>query len=136
VSALQHPSRDVSSLVHRTMELFPELAPRLAAFAGSGGKPAAAALRTIAAQGVGILLGEQFTTLALASANRAYVPERGRLTFDGPAATQVYDPTILHAALGDYRLVGRFHVSSNPWAMASIKIATRRGTKRRDGCSV
>ena len=57
-----------------------------------------AALKTIVSQGVGILLVEQFTTLALALANRAYVLELGRLTFDGPAATLVNDPAILQRA--------------------------------------
>jgi branched-chain amino acid transport system ATP-binding protein len=132
VSALQHPAREVRSLIDRSMALFPELAPHLAASAGSlsGGQKQmvaisqalvaqpkillvdelslglaplivnrlVAALKAIAAQGVGILLVEQFTTLALALADRAYVLELGRLTYDGPSSSLIADPTILHRA--------------------------------------
>jgi branched-chain amino acid transport system ATP-binding protein len=54
------------------------------------------ALKTIAAQGVGILLVEQFTTLALAMANRAYLLDLGHLAFEGRAAELLERPEILH----------------------------------------
>ena len=41
------------------------------------------AIRTIVRRGIGVLLIEQFTTLALALASRAYVMERGRVVFSG-----------------------------------------------------
>ncbi|MBC7799575.1 MAG: ABC transporter ATP-binding protein [Gemmatimonadaceae bacterium] len=57
-----------------------------------------AALKTIAAQGVGILLVEQFTTLALSMADRAYLLELGRLAYEGPASVLSQNPEILHRA--------------------------------------
>jgi branched-chain amino acid transport system ATP-binding protein len=39
----------------------------------------------IAQRGVGVLLIEQFTTLALKLARRAYVMERGEIAFAGTA---------------------------------------------------
>ena len=56
------------------------------------------ALQTIAAQGVGILLVEQFTTLALAMANRAYLLDLGRVVYAGSAAELKNNPEILHSA--------------------------------------
>lgn len=56
------------------------------------------ALRQIAQRGVGILLIEQFTTLALSLASVVHVLERGRLGFSGPAQALRDDPEILHGA--------------------------------------
>jgi branched-chain amino acid transport system ATP-binding protein len=53
---------------------------------------------TIAERGVGILLIEQFTTLALSLANRAYVMVRGDVTFSGGAEELRRNPEILHGA--------------------------------------
>lgn len=53
---------------------------------------------TIAERGVGILLIEQFTTLALSLANRAYVMVRGDVTFSGEADELRRNPEILHGA--------------------------------------
>ena len=53
---------------------------------------------TIAERGVGILLIEQFTTLALSLASRAYVMVRGDISFEGDAEELRRDPTILHGA--------------------------------------
>jgi branched-chain amino acid transport system ATP-binding protein len=67
VSALQQPSRDVSSLIDRTMELFPELAPRLAAFAGSlsgGQKQMVAISQALVAQPKILLVEELWLGLA------------------------------------------------------------------------
>ncbi len=55
-------------------------------------------IRAIAARGVGVLLVEQFTALALALAQRAYVMERGQIVFSGPAAELAENPEILHGA--------------------------------------
>ena len=51
-----------------------------------------------AERGVGILLIEQFTTLALRLAKRAYVMERGDISFAGAAAELQLHPEILHGA--------------------------------------
>jgi branched-chain amino acid transport system ATP-binding protein len=53
---------------------------------------------TIAERGVGILLIEQFTTLALSLAKRAYVMERGDIVFSGTAGDLQRNPDILHGA--------------------------------------
>lgn len=55
-------------------------------------------LRRIAQRGVGILLIEQFTTLALSLASEVHVLERGRLGFSGPAQALRENPQILHGA--------------------------------------
>jgi branched-chain amino acid transport system ATP-binding protein len=56
------------------------------------------ALKTIAAQGVGILLVEQFTTLALAMAARAYLLDLGHLVFEGSTSELRNNPELLHRA--------------------------------------
>lgn len=55
-------------------------------------------VRVLAAEGVGVLLIEQFTHLALGLASRAYVMERGRIVFSGTPAEIEADPEILRAA--------------------------------------
>jgi branched-chain amino acid transport system ATP-binding protein len=52
----------------------------------------------IAKRGIGVLLIEQFTTLALALASRAYVMERGEIAFSGAAEELARRPEILHGA--------------------------------------
>ncbi len=52
----------------------------------------------IAGRGVGILLIEQFTTLALKLATNAYVMERGHITFTGTAEQLRRHPEVLHGA--------------------------------------
>lgn len=61
-------------------------------------KRLAETLPRITAGGTGILLIEQFTTLALALSRQAYVLERGRIVFSGSAATLQDNPDILHSA--------------------------------------
>ncbi|MBX4926404.1 ABC transporter ATP-binding protein [Rhizobium binae] len=61
-------------------------------------KRLAEALKIAAAAGIGVLLIEQFANLALELADKALVLERGRLVFDGPAATLKAQPDILHGA--------------------------------------
>ena len=55
-------------------------------------------LRAISARGVGVLLIEQFATLALALSTRAYVMERGVVAFAGTSAQLRERPEILHGA--------------------------------------
>lgn len=55
-------------------------------------------IQVIARRGVGILLIEQFTTLALSLAKRAYVMERGTVAFAGSSEELRQHPEILHGA--------------------------------------
>ena len=55
-------------------------------------------LQSLAAQGVGVLLIEQFTHIALKISDHAYVMERGRICFSGDAQKLVDKPEILHSA--------------------------------------
>jgi branched-chain amino acid transport system ATP-binding protein len=55
-------------------------------------------LQSVAADGVGVLLIEQFTTLALRLAQRAIVLQRGRTAWCGPAQTLRDEPEILQAS--------------------------------------
>jgi branched-chain amino acid transport system ATP-binding protein len=61
-------------------------------------------LRTMADQGVAVLLVEQFAHLALALADRAYVLQRGTVALEGPAADLLADiETVEKSYLGaDY----------------------------------
>lgn len=55
-------------------------------------------VQQVAEEGVGVLLIEQFTSVALAVAEQAYVLERGRLAFSGSAAALRARPDILHSS--------------------------------------
>ena len=55
-------------------------------------------LEQLAAQGVGVLLIEQFTHIALKLAHYAYVMERGRICFAGEPEELERNPDILHGA--------------------------------------
>ncbi len=55
-------------------------------------------LQKLAGQGVGVLLIEQFTHIALKIADAAYVMERGRICFAGEPQELVRNPDILHSA--------------------------------------
>jgi len=55
-------------------------------------------LRTISESGTGVLLIEQFATLALDLANRAYVMNGGVIEFSGTAAELRQRPELLHSA--------------------------------------
>lgn len=61
-------------------------------------------IREITKAGIGVLLIEQFATVALGLATRAYVMEGGRLQFSGTASQLKEDPSLLHSA---YLLRGR-----------------------------
>jgi branched-chain amino acid transport system ATP-binding protein len=62
-------------------------------------------IRKIAAGGIGVLLIEQFTQLALSLADHVYVLSRGTVSYDGGPEKLRTDPDILHRAY--------FPVSSN-----------------------
>ncbi|HEX6458025.1 MAG TPA: ABC transporter ATP-binding protein [Thermoleophilaceae bacterium] len=55
-------------------------------------------LREVAERGVGVLLIEQFATVALGVANRAYIMEGGRIQYSGLASELKNDPSLLHSA--------------------------------------
>jgi branched-chain amino acid transport system ATP-binding protein len=55
-------------------------------------------LETLAGEGIGVLLIEQFTHIALRISHHAYVLERGRICFSGTPETLLRDPEILHTA--------------------------------------
>ena len=58
-------------------------------------------VRTIAAEGVTILLIEQNAKLALETANRGYVMESGEITLQGDAKALLDDPKVRQAYLGE-----------------------------------
>jgi branched-chain amino acid transport system ATP-binding protein len=58
-------------------------------------------VRTVAAQGVTILLVEQNARLALQAAHRGYVMESGLITMTGPASEMLDDPKVRQAYLGE-----------------------------------
>jgi branched-chain amino acid transport system ATP-binding protein len=55
-------------------------------------------IRTVAEAGVGVLLIEQFATVALGLANRAHVMDRGRLRFSGLAGELRERPELLQSS--------------------------------------
>jgi branched-chain amino acid transport system ATP-binding protein len=55
-------------------------------------------IRSIAEAGIGVLLIEQFVTVALGLANRAYVMEGGRIRFSGMARELRENPELLQSA--------------------------------------
>jgi branched-chain amino acid transport system ATP-binding protein len=55
-------------------------------------------IRTIAESGTGVLLIEQFATVALGLANHAHIMEGGRIRFSGPATELRAHPDLLQSA--------------------------------------
>ena len=55
-------------------------------------------LEAFAAKGIGVLLIEQFTQIALRIAHGVYVMERGRICFSGAPEALLKNPDILHSA--------------------------------------
>jgi branched-chain amino acid transport system ATP-binding protein len=55
-------------------------------------------IEAVAAHGVGVLLIEQFAHVALGLAQTAYVLERGRIHYHGPAQRLKDEPDLLHSA--------------------------------------
>ncbi|HEX3803336.1 MAG TPA: ABC transporter ATP-binding protein [Solirubrobacteraceae bacterium] len=68
-------------------------------------------IREIASSGAGVLLIEQFATIALGLANRAYVMEGGRLQYSGTATELREHPEMLQSA---YLLRGRTEAQQVP----------------------
>ena len=65
--------------------------------------------RSIAASGIGVLLIEQFTQLALGLSEHVYVMSRGKISYDGGPEKLKSDPEILHRAyfpINDREAVG------------------------------
>ena len=71
-------------------------------------------IRTIAEAGTGVLLIEQFATVALGLANHAHVMEGGRIRFSGPAGELRAHPELLQSA---YLLRGSPGTSDPPTAV-------------------
>ncbi len=66
-----------------------------------------AVLRELAADGIGVLLVEQFAHLALSVSDAAYVMSRGEIVYAGDADTLDHDPELLHDLyLGTRRATG------------------------------
>jgi branched-chain amino acid transport system ATP-binding protein len=55
-------------------------------------------IREVAAEGIGVLLIEQFAAVALALATRAYILEGGRIRFSGTASQLRDEPELLRSA--------------------------------------
>jgi len=55
-------------------------------------------LQKLAAAGVGVMLIEQFTQIALKIADAAYVMERRRICFSGESQEFARNPALLHSA--------------------------------------
>ena len=55
-------------------------------------------IHSIAQEGIGVLLIEQFATVALSLADRAYVMEGGRIRYEGAAKELREKPELLHSA--------------------------------------
>jgi branched-chain amino acid transport system ATP-binding protein len=55
-------------------------------------------IRSVAESGIGVLLIEQFATIALGLANRAYLMEGGRLQYSGTTQELREKPDLLHSA--------------------------------------
>ena len=60
-------------------------------------------VRTIASEGVTILLIEQNARLALENSHRGYVMESGEITLSGPARDMLHDPKVRAAYLDVYK---------------------------------
>jgi branched-chain amino acid transport system ATP-binding protein len=58
-------------------------------------------IRTVAAEGVTILLIEQNAKLALETSNRGYVMESGQVILQGPSKQLLDDPKVRAAYLGE-----------------------------------
>jgi branched-chain amino acid transport system ATP-binding protein len=80
-------------------------------------------IRTLAESGIGVLLIEQFATVALGLANRVYIMESGRLVYSGTAAELREKPELLHSA---YLLRG----ADDAQAARAVREASARVTDR------
>ncbi len=71
-------------------------------------------IRTVASSGTGVLLIEQFATVALGLANDAHIMEGGRIRFSGPASELRDNPALLRSA---YLLRGSTDTPDPPTAV-------------------
>jgi hypothetical protein len=55
-------------------------------------------IRTVTESGTGVLLIEQFATVALGLASHVHIMERGRIRFSGPASELRDNPALLRSA--------------------------------------
>jgi branched-chain amino acid transport system ATP-binding protein len=65
-------------------------------------------IRTVTESGVGVLLIEQFATVALGLANRVHVIDRGHIEYSGSAAELKENPDLLHSS---YLLGGKLEAA-------------------------
>jgi len=65
-------------------------------------------IRTVAESGVGVLLIEQFATVALGLANRVHVMDRGRIELSASATELKENPDLLHSS---YLLGGKLEAA-------------------------
>jgi branched-chain amino acid transport system ATP-binding protein len=65
-------------------------------------------IRTVTESGVGVLLIEQFATVALGLANRVHVMDRGHIEYSGSAAELKENPDLLHSS---YLLGGKLEAA-------------------------
>jgi len=75
-------------------------------------------IRSIAESGIGVLLIEQFATVALGLANRAYVMQGGRIQYDGLASELREKPELLQSA---YLMRGHSRSSGDGAAVAATQ---------------
>ncbi|MFL5830527.1 MAG: ABC transporter ATP-binding protein [Solirubrobacteraceae bacterium] len=77
-------------------------------------------IRSMSESGIGVLLIEQFSTVALGLAERAYVMEGGRIRFSGSAQELKENPDLLHSA---YLFRGAPTANGSPAAAPEVKPA-------------
>jgi branched-chain amino acid transport system ATP-binding protein len=80
-------------------------------------------IKSVAESGIGVLLIEQFATVALGLANRAYIMEGGRIQFSGHARELREKPELLQSA---YLLRGRNGSAGAPSSAAAGAPSTPR----------
>jgi branched-chain amino acid transport system ATP-binding protein len=86
-------------------------------------------LEDLAASGLTMVLVEQYASLALRMAQRAYVLRKGCVVFEGTGAEGLADPDALHRAYlgGDPDTAGRREVTRSNGDRASARSARSRG---------
>jgi branched-chain amino acid transport system ATP-binding protein len=75
-------------------------------------------IRSMSESGIGVLLIEQFSTVALGLSERAYVMEGGRIRFSGSAQELKENPDLLHSA---YLFRGAPTANGGPAALPEVK---------------
>jgi branched-chain amino acid transport system ATP-binding protein len=92
-------------------------------------------IAAVAESGTGVLLIEQFATVALGLANHAHIMEGGRIRFSGPASGLRDNPALLRSA---YLLRGSTDqppaVTQPPAAIPDLFLAERYGLRAPAAC--